>query len=44
MAGTLSLTERPGGGTRFVLSLPRSPGAPSAGERPPDQAAAPAAG
>jgi signal transduction histidine kinase len=42
MAGSLSLTDRPGGGTCFVLSLPLSPGATSAGERPPDQAAAPA--
>ncbi len=26
MGGTLTLTDRPGGGTRFILSLPRSPG------------------
>jgi signal transduction histidine kinase len=44
MGGTLTFSDRPGGGTRFLLSLPRSPGAASAGERPPDQAAAPAGG
>ena len=26
MGGTLTLADRPGGGTRFMLSLPRSPG------------------
>jgi len=32
MGGTLTLADRPGGGTRFMLSLPRSPG--SAGGAP----------
>ena len=26
MGGTVTLADRPGGGTRFMLSLPRSPG------------------
>jgi signal transduction histidine kinase len=46
MGGTMTLTDRPGGGTRFVLSLPRSPGgdaAPSAAPVP-DQDAAPTPG
>jgi signal transduction histidine kinase len=43
MGGTVTLSDRPGGGARFVLSLPRSvDGGPGAGERPPEQAAAPA--
>ena len=36
MGGTVTLADRPGGGTRFMLSLPRSPGggAAAAGARP----------
>ena len=39
MGGTVTLADRPGGGTRFVLSLPRSPGGGGepAPERTPDQ-------
>jgi signal transduction histidine kinase len=44
MGGTLTLSDRPGGGTRFLLSLPRSPGdgAVPAGEQEPARDAAPA--
>jgi signal transduction histidine kinase len=31
MGGTVTLADRPGGGTRFVLSLPRSPGGGTTG-------------
>jgi signal transduction histidine kinase len=38
MGGTVTLADRPGGGTRFTLSLPRSPrGGAAAPERAPDQ-------
>jgi len=38
MGGTVALADRPGGGTRFTLSLPRSPGGAAAvPERAPDQ-------
>jgi signal transduction histidine kinase len=38
MGGTVELADRPGGGTRFTLSLPRSPGGGAAApERAPDQ-------
>jgi signal transduction histidine kinase len=37
MGGTVTLADRPGGGTRFTLSLPRSPGDAAAPERAPDQ-------
>ncbi len=41
MGGTVTLSDRPGGGTRFVLSLPRSPdGEPPLPERAPDADAA----
>jgi signal transduction histidine kinase len=37
MGGTVTLADRPGGGTRFMLSLPRSPGGGDAApERAPD--------
>jgi hypothetical protein len=45
MSGTLTLADRPGGGTRFVLALPRSPGqGPGADEHEPARDAAPARG
>ena len=38
MGGSVTLADRPGGGTRFVLSLPRSPGGGmGAAEHAPDQ-------
>ena len=38
MGGTVELADRPGGGTRFTLALPRSPGGGAAApERDPDQ-------
>ena len=38
MGGSVTLADRPGGGTRFVLSLPRSPGGGMGdAERAPDQ-------
>jgi signal transduction histidine kinase len=45
MGGTLTLSDRPGGGTRFLLALPRSPGdGAETGEREPAHDTAPAAG
>jgi signal transduction histidine kinase len=46
MGGTITLSDRPGGGARFVLSLPRNPGGAAAtpAARAPDQDAAPTPG
>ena len=35
MGGTVTLADRPGGGTRFMLSLPRSPGGGARAPSPP---------
>src|SRR3954462_14002535 len=40
MGGTLTLSDRPGGGTRFVLALPRSPSAQAPPAPEPERASA----